>query len=209
MIFGKGSFEEFKPSRRVFAGRGRSMLTFGEWKIAVLSMAFGGAVGAGWFYEAPGGAEIFALSQPAATERPAPPVGAGEATTRKAATEIEVAALPAAAPQTAPQQSLAGVRYYVAQASRIASGASFYLEGVPAAVRLWGVEAGASDGDFDARSTALAELVADETLACERMDADEGGDIIARCFFGDGRDLAAELVGRGAAHYKESAAGEG
>jgi hypothetical protein len=46
-----GKLVEFRPARRVFAGRGKSLLTAGEWRIALAGILFGAVVGAYWSYE--------------------------------------------------------------------------------------------------------------------------------------------------------------
>ena len=201
-----GKFPEFKPARRVFAGRGRSMLTFGEWRIAAAGILFGGAVGAGWFYEMPEVAEPLTLVQPApvAMAAPAAPVEALAPTT-VADTPIEPApqeilpqiVLAAADGRTSRQREPS---YYIASVARVVDGDTFYLEGIATRIRLWGVDAPErSETGYDEAGEMLASLVADQPLACEHVDIDPYERIVARCYFGDGRDLSEAMIRSGVA----------
>lgn len=205
-----GGRVEFKPARRVFAGRGRSMLTFGEWKIALAAMVCGGAIGAGWFHDFRGSVRPLALAQPiAALQAPAP--GAAIAAAPVAAVEaVEAAADAAGADSILPQIVLAAqdgrvsrtedAKILIAEAARIVDGDTLYLEGVSTSVRLWGVDAPERDEEgFDEATQTLARLVDGETLSCERIDTDRYRRIVARCYFNDGRDLSEQMIDSGAA----------
>ena len=203
-----GGLVEFKPARRMFAGRGRSMLTFGEWKIAIVAMAFGGAVGAGWVHDFASPVAPLALAQPPA----APPTAetALAAAPVAAADIVDVAAEGAQSDAFLPQIVLAAAdgrvsrvetaAYLIARAARIVDGDTLYLDGVATRIRLWGVDAPERDEDgFDAATQTLARLVEDETLSCEHVDTDSYKRIVARCYFEDGRDLSAQMIDSGAA----------
>lgn len=192
MIFGGRKFEEFKPARRVFAGRGRSMLTFGEWKIALFSMAFGGALVSGWLYGAADPAEKIALLQPPLTFAAAEP--------NRAQDHSAAAIAPYEASSAVADVSPVGADYYIAQAARVVSGDTFYLEGVSVGIGLWGVKSPARhEPGFGEASEMLAALIADRTLSCEHMDSEPNGRILARCYFEDGAELSEEMVKAGAA----------
>lgn len=202
-----GGLVEFKPARRMFAGRGRSMLTFGEWKIAIFAMAFGGAVGAGWVHDFASPVAPLALAQPPA----APAVETAVAAAPVAAAEfVEAAADAASGDAFLPQIVLAaadgrvsrteGTAYLIARAARIVDGDTLYLDGVATRIRLWGVDAPERDEEgFDDATQTLARLVEDETLSCEHVDTDAYKRIVARCYFEDGRDLSAQMIDSGAA----------
>lgn len=177
----------FKPARRVFAGRGRSMMTFGEWKIAFASMAFGALVGVAYFYPEEEAAEILALVAPpltrTAAETPAP---------REAAGVIFAAA---EAPEK--PESLA---HLIAEPARIVDGDTFYLEGFATRIRLWGLDAPERDEDgYDRATDALFSLVAGRIISCEQVDTDPYARIVARCYDEEGRDIAAMMIDSGAA----------
>lgn len=203
-----GKFPEFKPARRVFAGRGRSMLTFGEWKIAAAGILFGGAVGAGWFHEFTPGASPLTLVQPAPVAIAAP--AAPENASALAPTIVAETALEPAPEEILPQIVLAAAdgrtsrrpepAYYIASVARVVDGDTFYLEGITTRIRLWGVDAPErSEEGFDEASEMLATLVAEQPLACEHVDIDPHERIVARCYFGDGRDLSEAMIRSGVA----------
>jgi len=202
-----GKFPEFKPARRVFAGRGRSLLTFGEWKIAAAGILFGGAVGAGWFYQFPQLAAPLTLAEFAPVEMAAPVEAPPEALvpTSVAGTanepepqeilpQIVVAAADGRTNRTG------GPAHYIASVARVVDGDTFYLEGITTRIRLWGVDAPErSEAGFDEASEMLAALVAEQPLACEHVDIDPYERIVARCYFGDGRDLSEAMIRSGVA----------
>ncbi len=202
-----GGFVEFKPARRVFAGRGRSMLTFGEWKIALAAMVFGAAIGAGWFYEFPPVVRPLALAQP-----PAAPQTLAEAPAVSAAPvpAAEIVEAKAQAGSVLPQIVLAvedgrvsrtdEAKFLIAEAARIVDGDTFYLEGVSTRIRLWGVDAPERDEEgFDQATQTLTRLVDGETLSCEHIDTDPYERLVARCYFNDGRDLSEQMIDSGVA----------
>jgi endonuclease YncB( thermonuclease family) len=191
MSIGGGKPYVFKPARRVFAGRGRSMMTFGEWKIAFASMAFGAFVGAAAVYPPEESAKIFALVEPPLT-RTAPLLVADA---REAAGAVFAAAkAPFETPAREPAPRL------VARASRIVDGDTLYLEGVATRIRLWGLDAPErEDAGYDAATQALSGLVSGRMLACEQIDTDRYGRIVARCYTEDGRDVSGAMIKSGAA----------
>ncbi len=216
---GRGGLVEFKPARRVFAGRGRSLLTFGEWKIAFASMAFGGAVTAGWLI----GQTEFSLPMTFAQSVMAQPVTAATVSEAPAAAPVE-AALPVSAaaegiaaidPESDSEEILPQIVVaendgrrsrtdppadFIGAVSRVVDGDTFYLEGFATRIRLWGVDAPERDEEgFDAATDMLAELVAGQTLSCEQVDTDRYKRIVARCYFPDGGDLSAAMIESGAA----------
>lgn len=202
-----GKFPEFKPARRVFAGRGRSLLTFGEWRIAAAGILFGGAVGAGWFYEMPQVAAPLTLAEvapvAAAAATPAPVEALTPTTVAATVTEPErqeilpQIVLAAADGRTSRQREPA---YYIASVARVVDGDTFYLEGITTRIRLWGVDAPErSETGYDEAGEMLASLVADQPLACEHVDIDPHERIVARCYFGDGRDLSEAMIRSGVA----------
>ncbi|MEK7266390.1 MAG: thermonuclease family protein [Pseudomonadota bacterium] len=203
-----GGLVVFKPSRRVFAGRGRSLLTFGEWKIALTAMVFGGAIGAGWVhqYEAP--LRPLALAQPAAAPLTqtasiaAAPVAAAEIIDAAAETVTGESVLPqiVLAADDGRVSRLEEAKVLIAEAARIVDGDTLYLDGVPTRIRLWGVDAPERDEEgFDEATQTLALLVKGETLSCEHIDTDAYQRIVARCYFKDGRDLSEQMIDSGAA----------
>lgn len=183
----------FKPARRVFAGRGRSMLTFGEWKIAFAAMAFGGAVVALWVRAPVVEGDGLALSPPRLTmSAPPHPQSQPEPQPRHEAFGV----VPASAEVRAPEPR----GHVIAEAARVVDGDTLYLEGVSTRIRLWGVDAPERDENgFDKASETLAALVAGRVLACEQVDTDPYARIVARCFIDDGRDLSAAMIASGAA----------
>ena len=198
---------EFRPARRVFAGRGRSLLTFGEWKIAFAAMAFGGAISAGWLYQFPTLDRPLALAQPPAAAQPLP---AETAVASAPAPAAEIVEASAPADSVLPQIVLAAedgrvsrieeAKILIARAARIVDGDTFYLDGVATRIRLWGVDAPEREEDgFDEATQTLARLVEGETLSCEHVDTDPYKRIVARCFFNDGRDLSEQMIDSGAA----------
>lgn len=204
-----GKLAVFKPARRVFAGRGRSMLTFGEWKLALAAMAFGGLVGAGWFYERPAEPSPLALVQPAVSA-PAEPVvlARSPAIAPEPAAEIAVEEPPAQ--EVLPQIVVtaedgrrgraAPEADYRGRVSRVVDGDTFYLEGLETRIRLWGVDAPERDEQgFDAATDELARLVGGETLSCEHVDIDAYERIVARCYFEGGADLSEAMIDSGTA----------
>lgn len=205
----KGGLVEFKPARRVFAGRGRSMLTFGEWKIAIFGILFGGAVGAGWFYELPEERVLAAPAGALAGDAPAPrPAAAPElARAVEAVADEETSAEEASVlPQIVLAQDdgrrarAAGEDAYGGRVSRVVDGDTFYLEGLSTRIRLWGVDAPEREElGFDEATETLAALVAGQTLSCEHIDTDRYLRIVARCYFADGRDLSEAMIESGAA----------
>ncbi len=210
-----GKFTEFKPARRVFAGRGRSLLTFGEWKIAFLSIAFGAAIGAGWFYDAEGARSPFTLIQPAMlakTPRPEAesPIKVAAVETPPVAADEAPAATQTASEAIMPQIILAAEdgresrtprrSVLIAPVARIVDGDTLYLEGVATRIRLWGVDAPEkSEAGFDAASDRLAALVGGGPIACEHVDTDPHKRIVARCFLSDGADLSEAMIKSGVA----------
>lgn len=197
---------QFKPARRVFAGRGRSMLTFGEWKIAIFGILFGAAVGAGWFYELPGKSEPLALAQPPVEAAPQSQLAAVPVAEIVEASVEPDAVLPQivlAAPATDDDGRVdrAGeADYLIAEAERVVDGDTLYLKGVATRIRLWGVDAPEREElGFDEATQALAALVAGQTLSCEHVDTDRYLRIVARCYFADGRDLSQAMIDSGAA----------
>lgn len=203
-----GGLVEFRPARRVFAGRGRSMLTFGEWKIALLAMGFGAAVGAGWFYEFPAEAPPLALVQPPAKppERQAPIAAAPAAAVETLEAAIEAPTGDSVLPQIVLAADDGRVsrteeaEILIAKAARVVDGDTLYLDGVPTRIRLWGVDAPERDEEgFDEAAQTLARLVEGETLSCEHIDTDPYKRIVARCYFDDGRDLSEQMIDSGAA----------
>jgi len=203
----KGGLVEFRPARRVFAGRGRSLLTFGEWKIAFVAMAFGGAIGAGWFYEFPSADSPLALTQPpAAAQTPASQTVVAAAP----APAAEIVEAAADSDSILPQIVLAAedgrvgraeeAKILIARAARIVDGDTLYLDGVTTRIRLWGVDAPERNEEgFDEATQTLAQLVDGETLSCEHVDTDPYKRIVARCYFNDGRDLSEQMIDSGAA----------
>jgi endonuclease YncB( thermonuclease family) len=209
-----GALMEFKPARRIFAGRGRSMLTLAEWRLALSSLAIGSLVGAGWIYgsaaEDPQRLEVQVLAQPLAA--PAATAVAGPAAAEAASEPVPASATIDAASTEAvlPQIVLAGDDGrrdrapppidYRGKVARIVDGDTFYLEDLPTRIRLWGVDApGRDESGFDEATATLAGLVFGRTLACEHIDIDPYRRIVARCYLEDGADLSEAMIDSGAA----------
>jgi endonuclease YncB( thermonuclease family) len=207
----RGKFVEFKPARRVFAGRGRSLLTFGEWKIATAALAIGAVIGAGWLdiiapEETP---PRLAATSPAPTSQavseptpllkpvPAQPVidaqiGSDEA---GALPQIILANEDGRRSRTAEPAS-----DYQGSVSRVVDGDTFYLEGLRTRIRLWGIDAPERDEPvYVGASDELARLVSGEDLSCEHMEFDKYERIVARCRLGDGSDISERMIDSGTA----------
>lgn len=205
----KGGVVEFKPARRVFAGRGRSMLTFGEWKIAFSGMLFGAAVAAGWLLEFPEGIAtalpVAALGDIAPAPEPAAAPAAHEAydpPSAQTAPDETQNVLPQIilAQQDGRRGRLAEADRYSGYVARVVDGDTLYLEGVSTRIRLWGVDAPEHEEQgFDEATEALAALVEGEMLTCDHVDTDAYKRIVARCYFNDGRDLSQAMIDSGAA----------
>jgi endonuclease YncB( thermonuclease family) len=210
-----GALMEFKPARRIFAGRGRSMLTLAEWRLALSSLVFGSLVGGGWIYgsatEDRPSVEAQALAQPPSLATTAPTVAdfvAREAASEPLPTSEMIEAAPAE--EIYPQIVLAendGRRDrtpppidYRGKVARIVDGDTFYLEDLQTRIRLWGVDAPERDEPgFDEATATLAGLVFGRTLACEHIDIDLYRRIVARCYLEDGADLSEAMIDSGAA----------
>lgn len=193
---------EFKPARRVFAGRGRSLMTFGEWKIAFAAMAFGGLIGAGWLYRLPHGTALLALAQPPIEAppqvAPAPVEAAGIVEAAAGADSVLPQIVLAAGDDRVDRAGEAG--YLIAEAARVVDGDTLYLQGVATRIRLWGVDAPErEEPGFDEATQMLVGLVMGQTLSCEHVDTDRYLRIVARCYFADGRDLSEAMIDSGAA----------
>ncbi|NWG92177.1 MAG: thermonuclease family protein [Parvularculaceae bacterium] len=209
-----GALMEFKPARRIFAGRGRSMLTLAEWRLALSSAALGCLVGAGWIY---GSAAENRPDVAAQTLAQPPAVAAGPAIADRQAAPAAIEPVPASetiedapADQVLPQIVLAeddGRRDrspppidYRGRVARIVDGDTFYLEGLATRIRLWGVDAPErNETGFDEATATLAGLVFGRTLACEHVDIDPYRRIVARCYLEDGADLSEAMIDSGAA----------
>lgn len=179
----------FKPARRVFAGRGRSWMTFGEWRISFFSMLFGGAVAAGWMISAPAPLDRLALPQPSSAEDAKAPA----ATQAAAPTGSEAAPVIEAAAQAVVEEPV-DVSHYIAPAAGALDGETLLLEGVETHIALWGVEAPAGgEPGFDSASRKLAALIEDQVLACDSMGPGPGEGLFARCFLENGEELNATL----------------
>lgn len=196
---------EFKPARRVFAGRGRSLLTFSEWRIAICGIAFGALIGAGWF----AGDWLPDASPIAVMEQPRPPVAllAPPEVAREATAPVNASAADRVESEdaaSAPAASLAVNEAppridYAGAIARIVDGDTFYLEGLSTRIRLWGVDAPERDeAGYDEATAALAGLVFGRTLSCEHIDVDPYRRIVARCYFEDGSDLSRAMIESGA-----------
>ncbi|MCB2113783.1 MAG: hypothetical protein R3C42_02805 [Parvularculaceae bacterium] len=174
------------------------MLTFGEWKIAILSMIFGGAIVGGWLYGEANGPVNAILAQPALTIGPTDqPRTAAQS---PVIAEAEKSLLPELAAFGTDDNNSVPAAYYIAQAASVVSGDSFYLEGVPKVMALWGIEVPAEGvSGSGAASAALAALVADRMLSCENLGVDEKGRVSARCFTDEGAELSQELIKSGSA----------
>lgn len=204
---GRGGLVEFKPARRVFAGRGRSLLTLGEWKIAFAAMFFGGAVSAGWFYQAPEGEEVLTLAQPPTEQGEAHAQAIVAAAPMPAAETIETAFETEAvyaqimlAENDGRTDRAAASSHIIAQAARVVDGDTFYLDGLSTRIRLWGVDAPErSEQGFDEAAETLASLVAGHTLACDHVDTDPYQRIVARCYLESGVDISEAMIKSGAA----------
>lgn len=185
----------FKPARRVFAGRGRSMLTFGEWKIAFAAMAFGGVVVALWVGAPIVEGDGLALSPPRLTMS-APSQSQSQSQPEPQTRHEAFGVVPASTEVRAPEAR----GHVIAEAARIIDGDTLYLEGVSTRIRLWGVDAPERDENgFEKANETLTALVAGRVLACEQVDTDPYARIVARCFIDDGRDLSAAMISSGAA----------
>lgn len=194
----------FKPRRRAFFGRPKALLSPQTWAIGFAGIAFGAAVTAHWPTVPQGTAPrpAAALAAPAAARveiadpTPAVAVPVTFAAAEAAPEDERQTAEPP--PETA---RIADTPPLLAGAvARVVDGDTFYLDGVETRMRLWGVDAPEKDevGAMEA-TEALANLVAGRTLACEEMDRDRYGRIVARCALDDGRDIARVLIDIGAA----------
>lgn len=89
---------------------------------------------------------------------------------------------------------------FAGRVSRIVDGDTFHVEGVEAAIRLWGVDAPERDesGYFEA-GAALSEFIRGRTLSCEVVERDRYGRAVARCRREDREDVSALMIYSGAA----------
>jgi endonuclease YncB( thermonuclease family) len=196
---GKEKYQTFRPRRRAFSARPRALFSFGTWLMGLAGAAFGGVVAAGWLrasepVAAPVEAAADTLAQPAPMETavliieaPAP---------LPAAVPVNTNAPAAPPPMEEPgDATLAGVP------AKIVDGDTFYLEGVEARLRLWGVDAPEKNAPGAVEATqALTALIAGKRLDCEKMGRDRYARIVARCTLEDGRDIARVMIDIGAAN---------
>lgn len=199
----KEKFAEFRPARRIFAGRGRPMLTFGEWRLLIVGQLFGALVSAAWLFDAPAEPLTLSLAQPASSPAPAGTPAIGPALA------ADILAAPAGNARL-PQIVLAeddgrrgradSLADYSGRVARVIDGETFYLEGVRPPIRLFALDApGSDEPGFEAASDALARLVGAEPLSCKHVDTDGDSSVVARCVFADGADLAAKMIASGTA----------
>ena len=82
----------------------------------------------------------------------------------------------------------------------VVDGDSLYINGYEPQIRLWGVDAPESDerGFKDATET-LKRLALKKAVTCQRVDTDQYGRTVARCFLNDGREVNAEMIASGTA----------
>ena len=87
-----------------------------------------------------------------------------------------------------------------ARVSKVLDGDTFTLSGEPRRIRVWGLDAPewGQRGGSTATDT-LRSLISGRTLRCNILDIDRYGRLVGQCFLSDGRDIAAEMIGSGAA----------
>jgi endonuclease YncB( thermonuclease family) len=107
---------------------------------------------------------------------------------------------------------------HVAGLARVVDGDSIEIDG--RRIRLWGIDApelhqrcqDAGGGEYacgDKARAALASIVGDRRVACERQGDDRYGRMLARCHVEGGGDLATQLVAAGWALAYAGQAGDG
>ena len=81
---------------------------------------------------------------------------------------------------------------------KIVDGDTFYLQGLPDRVRVWGIDAPELDEEGGRASTGyLATLIGSRPLTCHLRGKDRYGRHVALCNLPDGRDIAAEMIRAG------------
>jgi endonuclease YncB( thermonuclease family) len=203
----KEKYRVFRPRRRAFLGRRKPLLSPGTWTFGFVGIAFGAFVNTHW---APDDRRSDAVAEPVAVLAAPPP--AAPLPAEPEAAETAVTALPVnlvAEARPAPQTDAAkpasppatdDTDAHTGAVAKVVDGDTFYLDGVEARFRLWGVDAPEKNAPGAAEATeALTNLVSGRTLACEEMDRDRYARIVARCTLDDGRDIARVLIDIGAA----------
>jgi endonuclease YncB( thermonuclease family) len=105
--------------------------------------------------------------------------------------------LPDATPNSAVPSASGGLAGHV---TRVVDGGTFWLDSSDERIRVWGLDAAERDEPGGAQATAaLTSLIAGQTLTCRQRDIDRYGRIVGQCFLTDGRDIAAVMIGSGAA----------
>lgn len=96
--------------------------------------------------------------------------------------------------------SVAQTPHFSAQVHRITDGDTFRVYDLGPAIRIWGLNAPETDEPGGTAATqALTRLIAGQTLTCQIRDVDRYSRIVGQCFLPNGRDIAAEMIGLGAA----------
>lgn len=81
---------------------------------------------------------------------------------------------------------------------RIVDGDTFYLSGVKARIRLWGLDAPElSERGGNASKRALREIAHGRRVLCKEIDIDRFDRIVGQCFLPDGGDVAALMIASG------------
>lgn len=213
----RGEYVAFRPRRRAFASRRKPLLSLGSWVMALAGAIFGGVVTAGWLEpevreQMPSPTAL--LTPPIPALSPGRPTNsANEAATVLPAravadtkyfdTQGDARGAEAVSPLKAEQEfeeAPAGTHKLSGRASRIVDGDTFYLEGVQARLRIWGIDAPEKNEPGAAEATeALTSLIAGKALSCEELDRDRYARIVARCMLDDGSDIGREMIDIGAA----------
>lgn len=84
--------------------------------------------------------------------------------------------------------------------TRIVDGDTFYVEGAPVRIRLWGLDAPERREDgYDEATAALRRISAGRLVSCKTVDRDRYGRIVARCYLSSGDDITALMIESGTA----------
>lgn len=82
----------------------------------------------------------------------------------------------------------------------IVDGDTFYVEGAPARIRIWGLDAPERDEEGYSEATdALRRFSYGRLVSCKTIDHDRYGRIVARCYLPSGEDVAALMIESGTA----------
>lgn len=84
--------------------------------------------------------------------------------------------------------------------TRIVDGDTFHVEGAPASIRIWGLDAPErNETGFAEATEALRRIAGGRIVRCRTIDHDRYGRIVARCHLPSGDDVTALMIRSGTA----------